>query len=112
MDYHLVSKNIGYAIEQNSDTDIKPKIATRHDSEHHIQPTWDGKDQSKKIIFLKETIMRTVMIFMKIPRKSVHHIFMRKPRHKFHGPEGCENPKYVDEDAQALNSKSQNSEQR
>ncbi len=105
-----MSKNIRHAIEQNSDTDIKPKVATGHDAEHHIQPTWDGKNQSKKIIFLKETIMRLMMVFMKIPRKSVHHIFMRKPRHEFHRPEGGNNPKYVDEDVQALNSKCQNSE--
>jgi hypothetical protein len=49
------------------------------------QHTGDGKDDKKRIIFFEKTGLHLVMIFMQVPKKTMHYILMGKPGHSFHG---------------------------
>ena len=80
---------VSSAIRHNSQTDRKscpeafvtPKIKTSH--------TNDRIENKKGIIALKPAFVILVMVvFVKLPQKTMHDVFMRKPRHKFHGRKG------------------------
>jgi hypothetical protein len=44
-----------------------------------------GVESEKPIIPLKPTVVIfLVMVGVQVPQKSVHDVFMTKPRHKFH----------------------------
>jgi hypothetical protein len=98
MDYNFMHGYIGYAIQKDSQSDVESEVKSGHDPELHVQPTWNGKDQGKPIVLLKGRIGWVVMVFVQRPSKGVHHIFMGKPRHKLHGPEGSNNDGYVNYD--------------
>lgn len=98
VDDDLMNGHISDAVKQNSDTDIQPEITACHDAELHIQPTWNGEDEREQVVSLKCVSCRLMVILMQRPTESVHHILVRKPSHKFHGPKGSDDPEYVDED--------------
>jgi hypothetical protein len=95
---HFMYRYIGNSIKQNANAHIEPEIATGHDAELHIEPTRNGEDQGEKVVALKETVMRLMVIAVQGPAERVHHVFVRKPSHELHEPEGCYDPEYVDED--------------
>ena len=60
---------------------ITPEIKTGHAD--------DRIEDKKGIIALKPAFVVFVMVvFVKLPQKTMHDVFMRKPRHKFHGRKG------------------------
>ena len=85
---HFMNGDVCNAVEQDSESDIKPKIKPGHDTELHIQPTWNGKNQRKPIVPLKTTSIRLMVVSVKRPAEGVHHILVGEPRHKLHGPKG------------------------
>ena len=98
---HFMHRYIGYSVQQDPNTDIQSEIAAGHNAKLHIKPTWNGKDQCKEIIPLKEPFFRLMMVAVNGPRESMHHVLVRKPRHELHEPEGSQYPEYVDENFQS-----------
>ena len=80
---------IGSTIRHNSQTYgksgpktfVTPEIKTGH--------TNDRIEYKKGIITFKPAFVIFVMVvFVKFPQKTMHDVFMCKPRHKLHGRKG------------------------
>jgi hypothetical protein len=97
MDEDIVHQKIGKTIDGNAHTDIETHIESAGHSEKHQDHTWNGKNQKEGIILFEETGFRLMVVFMEIPAKTVHHIFMRKPGYEFHKQEGGSNGNDIDE---------------
>lgn len=93
---HLMHKKISRSVNSNTDTDPHAVVATGHNAEHHKQPGWNGKDQGEKIISLEKSLFGLVVANMNLPENAMHHIFMCRPRHKFHKEKGCNQYRYVE----------------
>ena len=59
------------------------------------QYTWYGEDDKEGIILFKKAGLHLVMIFMQIPKKTMHDIPMCKPCNTFHDYESGSENKYV-----------------
>jgi len=95
MNKNIMHYKISSAIRHNSQTDRKscpkafvtPEIKTGH--------TNDCIEDKKGIITLKPTFVIFVMVvFVKLPQKTMHDVFMCKPRHKLHGRKGSQKNEY------------------
>ena len=80
----LVDEKVSQAINSNSEPDPNTNVIARHHTRHDEQPTRDRENQEKRIVFLEESWLLLVVIFVQIPAKTMHHIFMCEPRHEFH----------------------------
>ena len=93
MDKNVMYKKIGQSVSENPQADgqsgPKAKIAPTYKTTNAHQ-----RIKKKKVIvsFPPTAVVFMVMIFVKFPQKTVHNVFMGKPRHKFHNAEsGYEN---------------------
>src|SRR6186997_1843230 len=59
------------------------------------QETWHSEDDKECIVLFKKTGFNLVMIFMQVPKKSVHDIAMGEPCNAFHDNERCDQNKYI-----------------
>lgn len=94
---HFVHRYVSNTVKQNANPNVEPEIATCHNTELHVEPTWNSEDERKKIVALKETLVRLMVIAVQFPTERVHQILVGKPRYELHEPEGRHDPKYVDE---------------
>ena len=79
--HHKVGKPVG----SNAEAYPNPKVPACHYAKHDKQPAWYGKYQKKTIVFFEKLpFAYRVMVFVQIPQKAVHNVFMRCPSHKFH----------------------------
>jgi hypothetical protein len=88
VDDHIMHQEIGEAIGHDTKPDrLHPPdlIVSAYADQQH---TGHGKDHKKGIILFKEARFYLVMIFMEIPQKSMHHIFMGAPGYTLHYKEG------------------------
>jgi hypothetical protein len=96
----LVYKNIVYqkvsnSVGQNSKPQwpaIPKRGIVAQIKEYHAH---HGIENEESIVPLKpRVVVFFVMVFMKAPQKTMHHIFMRKPSHKLHKAECGQENKY------------------
>jgi hypothetical protein len=55
-----------------------------HHTQHDTKPRRNGINQEEHIVFLKETGLNLMVVFMEVPHQAVHHVFMCGPSHEFH----------------------------
>src|SRR5688572_5240058 len=59
------------------------------------QNTWDCENDKECIVLFKKPGLYLVMIFMKIPEKSMHNVAMGEPGNTFHANKCCNENKYI-----------------
>src|SRR5690606_36613560 len=94
LDKNVVNCTISNSVSQNTKCNwqtvpnifITPQIKTNH-ANNNIK-------NKKGIVAFQPTFMIFfVMVFMQVPQKTMHYIFMRKPSHKFHDGKSAEKNK-------------------
>ena len=65
-----------------------------HHPKHGEQPTGNCEDQKEEIVLLKESRTAFVVIFMHMPKESMHDVLMREPGHELHEEKGGQNDRY------------------
>jgi hypothetical protein len=48
----------------------------------------NGENKEESIVFFEEAWFYLVVVFVEVPKKSMHHIFMGEPGGKLHEKEG------------------------
>ena len=88
---HEVQKSINKNPKSNEDP---PVIEIVHHSKHDKQPTGNSENEEKQIVPFKPARGTLVVIFVKNPQGTVHHVFVDKPRCKFHETHGGQKQTY------------------
>jgi len=87
MDVYVVDEEVNNAVDRDTNTDKEqPEVSCRQPYDIANRTRY-SKDEEKQVVFLKETIfmmMRLVMVFVPVPQRPVHDVFMGEPRHEFH----------------------------
>jgi len=68
-----------------------------HAAKHDAEPARDCEDEKEYVVLFEKLFARIMMIFVQIPQKTVHHIFMRQPRDGFHDAKCRKRNKNIDE---------------
>jgi hypothetical protein len=80
-----VNGEIGKAVASNAQTYKKEVIKTSIGTEVKKYDAGYGKNDKENIISLKNMgVFGLVMVCVKIPHKTVHHIFVGEPSNAFH----------------------------
>lgn len=87
MNKHIVNKEIAGTVDHYANTHEKTPVEPGQGSGEDKYKRGHGKNEEEDIVFFKKTLLRAVVIFMKIPSQSMHYIFVRKPGHKLHKEE-------------------------
>jgi len=90
VDKDIVDKEIGHPVKQNAQSYEKPKVVSCLCSKQDEQKAGNCIDQKENIVSFEKTRLLHVVIFVKFPHESVHHIFVSEPGHELHGKESCD----------------------
>lgn len=81
----IMNHKIAKSIEHNSESNEKQVIHTTLHAKIEKYDTWQSKNHEKYIISFKNiSIFGLMVIGVKIPHQTVHHILMGQPGHTFH----------------------------
>ena len=97
MNEDIVHEKVGDAIDGNTQAYKSAPIVPVHHSKHDEQPTWNGKNQKEHIVFFKEPRSMLMVVSVKIPTQTMHHVFVHRPSHEFHEQESGNNDEELDE---------------
>jgi hypothetical protein len=78
---------IGKSIERNAYANKQPHVV-KHESRDVTIGTRNGENKEEGIVFFKETRLYLMVVFVKVPKKSMHYIFMGEPSGELHEKEG------------------------
>ena len=84
---HFMYQEIGSSVQGDSETNGCHPVHLVLQTQHDAEPAGDGKNEEEGIVFLKKARPFLVMVFMKVPKKTVHHIPVRHPGNAFHHDE-------------------------
>jgi hypothetical protein len=84
MNEQFVHKKISQAVRSNPESKAHGYPDVVHHAQHDAQPTWNGKNQEKGIVFLKKTRFLGVVVCVQKPQPTVHEVFVRRPCSTFH----------------------------
>jgi len=95
----VMNHKVGDSVGQNPQTDRETPPKVKNFMQNFEANTDACKEYKEEIIFFEPTIMLFVMvIFMDIPQKSMHHVFMDEPCVKFHYPKSHQKYQYPEQD--------------
>ena len=97
MNDHIMYKKICNTIYRNACANAYNPPALLLTAKHNAKPARNREDEKECIVFFKRLFAGLVMIFVQSPQKTVHYIFMRKPRYDFHYAKRCKRNKNIDE---------------
>lgn len=84
MNEQLVHEKISQAVGSNPESKAHRYPDVIHHAQHDAQPTWDGENQEKGIVFFKKTRLLGVVVCVQKPQPTVHEVFVRRPSSTFH----------------------------
>ncbi|MCS7036336.1 MAG: hypothetical protein RMJ33_11055 [Saprospiraceae bacterium] len=87
MDIHIMNEEIRQAVQRNAHADEQRPGVLCQTADEVKNHAWNGEDQEKTVILFKKAVLfvaRLVVVFMPAPQKTVHDVFMCKPRHELH----------------------------
>jgi hypothetical protein len=87
MNDHIMHNEVGQAIQRNAKANASNKVILVLQTQHNAQPTRYGENEKESIVLFKSMAFRFVVIFMQVPQKSMHHIFVGAPSNAFHNKE-------------------------
>ena len=84
-----MNNEIGNTVKGDADANVEHEIQALHEaSDTKKEHGYTGKHHEEVVILFKEaTVVLIMMIFMQIPEKTVHQIFMRQPCYCLHTTE-------------------------
>jgi hypothetical protein len=91
----IVNQKIPNAISHDAKPDCLHPPYIIKCSEKDQQNTWDCEDDKECIVLFEKSGLHLVMIFMQVPKKTMHDIPMGKPCNAFHNYESGSENKYV-----------------
>src|SRR5690606_8732822 len=92
---NIVHKKIGNAIRKNSKPNGKYRPKAKITPSYKTTDAHQGIKNKKVIVpFPPTSVVFVVMVFVQFPQKTVHNVFVGKPRHKFHNAESGDENKY------------------
>lgn len=92
----IMHQEIRKAVHGNTEANGGRPIHTVLQTEHDAEPAGNGEDEEEGIVLFKHMATGIVVVFVEVPQKTMHHVFMRGPGNAFHGEkctESNENPK-------------------
>jgi len=85
MNQNIVNQKVTGTVKRNAASNKKQIIESALNTKVKQDDTRNRKNDKENIIALKSMLVFwLMMIGVKIPHKSVHYIFMRKPSNTFH----------------------------
>jgi hypothetical protein len=85
MNENIMHHKIGYAIEGDPNADVKHKSIAFHEvtyaKEYH---RYTSEHHKEVVVLLKEMWILVVVIFVQVPKKPMHDVFMCEPGNTFH----------------------------
>lgn len=95
MDQDIMKENIKNPICRNSESNIHQQMNGGEEAARNDQNDCrDAENNGKKIIFFQNALSVGMVGPMPRPQKTVHNVFMGKPRHKFHEQECSDHNHY------------------
>jgi hypothetical protein len=100
VDVHVVDQEINGAVDGDAESDVKQPMIIRKRAGHDAGDARYGKNQEKPVVSFPETaafVVGLVVIFVPIPQKTVHDVFVRKPGDELHAEGGSKCDEQVDQ---------------
>lgn len=77
VDDDFMHQKISKPVKSNACANAHYPIGLVHTTQHDAEPTGYGKYDKKSIVLFKKTRTLLVVVFMQVPKKSMHDIAMR-----------------------------------
>jgi hypothetical protein len=86
MDEKIVDDEINNPVNKDTYSYAKADLPVKNGPQCKCTNGYDGKKNKKGIVQFEKgiVVIPDVMVLMKVPERSVHHIFMHGPGHSFH----------------------------
>jgi hypothetical protein len=80
----IVYQKIGEAVQGYAKANGRHPIDALLQTQHDAKPTGNGKNEEEGVVFFEGMALRIVVVFVQVPQKTVHHVFVRSPGNGFH----------------------------
>ena len=81
---NIMHKKICKTIQSYACPDAYNPPCLLHTAQHYAEPAWYSENDKECIILFKEAPCFFVMVFVQVPKKPMHHVFVSKPGYSFH----------------------------
>ena len=87
MDEDVMHEKITQAVKRYSKANPYSEISTGMQSSVDTEERRNRKDEEEHIVSLKKARFMNMVVCMKVPHQTVHHVFVGKPGHELHEKE-------------------------
>lgn len=85
VDEDVVNKKVCDAVKQDPQPNVDQEAQLGVDrTKNETTCAWYGKNEKESIVLFKESRSSNVVVFVQVPQKTVHDVFVGKPGNEFH----------------------------
>src|SRR5688572_5061799 len=97
MDDHIMHEEVSKSIRHHAKSYSLQPVYTFQRAEKNTQKAGNSEDDEEGIVLFKKARFGIVMIFVQVPEKSMHYVFMGSPGDGLHDNESAKEYCYVNE---------------